>query len=571
MDARTTCLNAKARLNTKKRSIVRPFGDEITMTPWHRLTDAHPNLRKEISMPFHQALTLAELPANTKKTITLPSQNGGETKVLLVRTEDQATGEPAIFALEAECPHAKAPLEKGAVCNGRLICPFHAGTFALDTGAVLEPPPLRDLKRYPVRVQGDGIFVDPTPMAGAKPKPVAKGKHLVFAGGGAATAAALCHLRDLGFAGQLTVIEPETDEPVDRTQLTKNALAGKVALDKLPLLQAPQDAGEPAPPAFEHLRASVTALQQADRSVALSNGSTVPYDALLLATGSVPKKLKVPGAKLPHVFTIRHIADLRRMEPYLGEGKRAVLIGDSFIAFEAASALRQRGLHVTVVANSKIPFAKKFGEAVAHALVNLHRSHGVTLHTETEVTAITPAAVALASGAEIPADLVIAAVGVEPVINYAPALPQGKRGGLAIARDLRVTPNVWAAGDIASVEGTRIEHWRVAQQHGRTAAEGMLAYVLDNAEGVAQPLGGVPLFWTTHFGKRFNYAGHADTWDTIEIEGDPSQLNFLAFYVKDNTVAAVLGCGKDTAIAALMEPLRAPLSPERARQIAEVA
>ncbi len=514
-------------------------------------------------MHEENVLTLTDLPANTKKAVTL-----GNTKILIVRTGDRAGGEPTLFALEAECPHAKGPLEKGAVCNGRLVCPWHTGTFALETGKLLEPPPLRDLKRYAVRLEGDDILADPTPIPAASPAPIAANKHLVFVGGGAATAAALCYLRDGGFAGKATVIEPEEDEPVDRTQLTKNSLAGKMPLEKLPLLPASKDTAEPSPPSFERITASVTALHREDRRVALSNGATVNYDALLLATGGVPKKLKVPGAELPHVFTIRHTADLKRMDPFLGEGRRAVLIGDSFIAFEAASALRQRGLHVTVVAQSRLPFAKKFGDAVAAGLVQLHRSHGVNLHTEAEVASITPVAVSLHSGAEIPADLVIVAIGVEPVASYAADLPQGERGGFAVGPNLRLAPNLWTAGDIASVDGVRIEHWRLAQQHGRTAAEAMLAYITDSAKGLAQPFTGVPLFWTFHFGKRLNYAGHADTWDSIEIEGDVAGMNFLAFYLKADQVAAVLGCGRDTAIAALMEPLREPLTLERARALA---
>ena len=311
----------------------------------------------------------------------------------------------------------------------------------------------------------------------------------------------------------------------------------------------------------------MTALQLEDRSLALSNGTKISFDALLLATGGVPKQLPVPGADLPHVFTIRHTADLRRMEPFLGEGKRAAIIGDSFIAFEAASALRQRGLHVTVVASSKLPFEKRFGTAVAEALTQLHRSQGVNLHTETEVTGINPVSVSLSTGAEIPADLVITAIGVEPVVSYAPALPKGERGGFALGRNLRLAPSLWAAGDIASVDGTRIEHWRLAEQHGRTAAEAMFAYATGNAHGPSYPFTGVPLFWTFHFGKRLNYAGHANAWDSIELDGDPAKMDFLAFYVRDGSVAAVLGCGRDTAIAALMEPLREPLTLDKAKRI----
>ena len=517
-------------------------------------------------MPAQHAITLADLPVDSKKTVTL-----GETRILLVRTADGGDGSPDIFALEAECPHAKAPLDKGIVCNGKLVCPFHTGTFSLETGAVLEPPPLRGLKRYRVHLDGENVMVDPEPLAALAPVAIPSGKQIVFAGGGAATAAALCRLRDLGFSGRLTVIEPLPGEPIDRTQLTKNSLAGKLPLEKLPLLGEPADHAEPPKPVFERIDASITALNRRDHSLSLSNGAKVGYDALLLATGGVPTRLPVPGAELPHVFTIRHGDDLKRMEPYLVEGRQAVLIGDSFIAFEAASALRQRGLRVTVIARSKLPFAKKFGEAVAQAMMDLHRSHGVGMHTEAEVTAITPVAITLASGAEIPADLVITAIGVEPVTDYAPDLPKGERGGFALQDDLRLAPNIWAAGDIASVNGTRIEHWRLAQQHGRHAASAMLSYVGDNAEAAAVPFAAVPLFWTTHFGKRFNYAGHAETWDSIEIDGDPGALNFLAYYVKNETVAAVLGCGRDTAIAALMEPMRQPLTLNAAQAITAAA
>ena len=112
---------------------------------------------------------------------------------------------------------------------------------------------------------------------------------------------------------------------------------------------------------------------------------------------------------------------------------------------------------------------------------------------------------------------------------------------------------------------------RLAEQHGRTAAEAMFAYATGNAHGPALPFMGVPFFWTFHFGKRFSYAGHADTWDHIHLEGDPYTLDFLAFYVKNNAVAAVLGCGRDSAIANLMEPLREPLTLQQAQALTSSA
>ncbi len=534
-------------------------------------------------MPEQPALKLADLPVGTKKTVTLD-----DTKILLVRTEDLQSGQPALFALEAECPHAKAPLEKGAVCNGRLVCPFHAGTFELATGALLEPPPLRDLKRYPVRLSGDDILVDPTPIPASKPAPAGEGKHLVFAGGGAATAAALAYLRDANFAGTVTVLDPVMNEPIDRTQLTKAALTGKTPLEKLPIFAPPGQTVEGReslqPLKVQRIKAHLTGLDPNAGTFTVGD-RTEPFDALMLATGGVPKRPALPGADLPHVFTIRHSEDLQRMAPLLGaegegKGKHAVLIGDSFIAFEAASALKQRGLEVTVLAQSELPFAKKFGPVVAQALLGLHKSKGVTVLPNTEAVAITEKDVELKDvhggprGDRLPADLVILAVGVEPAMSYLDNLPQlarAEKGGLAVGRDLHVASQVWVAGDIAAVEGTRIEHWRLAEQHGRIVAEAMFAAITGNAHGPAHPFSGVPLFWTTHFGKRFNYAGHADSWDRIEHVGDPLQLDFMAFYMKEDKVAAVLQCGRDTVMAALMEPLRESLSLEDAKRLANAA
>ena len=530
-------------------------------------------------MPEQAVLKLADLPVNTKKTVTL-----GETKILIVRTDDRATGEPTLFAVEAECPHAKAPLEKGAVCNGRLVCPWHTGTFVLETGKLVEPPPLRDLQRYPVRLAGEDILVDPTPIPAVQPAPVGQDRHMVFAGAGAATAAALAYLRDAGFAGRVTVVDPELDEPVDRTQLTKNALAGKKPLDTLPIFSPQGQEHTPgtldqalAPMQVKRLKAHITGLDLDQSTVTIAETAPESFDALLLATGGQPQRANVPGADLPHVFTLRHTADLKAMEPLLQPGKHAVLIGDSFIAFEAASALKQRGLEPTVIAQSELPFAGKFGPEIAHALTGWHRSHGTTLLPSTEVLAIEPGFVRVkdVSGADlgdkIAGDVVIFAIGVEPILDYAPGLARAEKGGLALGRNLRVARQVWAAGDIAAVDGTRIEHWRLAQQHGRTAAEAMFAYATGNAHGPAYPFAGVPLFWTFHYDKRLNYAGHADAWDAMELEGDPLGMDFLAYYLKDGNVAAVLGCGRDPAIAALMEPLREPLPLARAQALVAAA
>nr|WP_233581546.1 FAD-dependent oxidoreductase [Acidipila sp. EB88] len=281
---------------------------------------------------------------------------------------------------------------------------------------------------------------------------------------------------------------------------------------------------------------------------------------------------------------MRHVADVEHIATLLGgqpEGKTAVLIGDSFIAFEAASALTTRGLKVTVVAQSEQPFAKKFGPDAANAILALHKSKGVTLKASSDAQSISAESVTLKSGETLPADLVLVAIGVQPATGFAHGLPLEQDGGIPVAPSLQAAPHVWVAGDVASVEGVRIEHWRLAQQHGRSAAGAMLlalgASPLELPAPEREPFHGVPFFWTAHFGKRFGYVGHASDWDELQIDGElgtapdgsaTTDPAFLAYYVKDQQVAAILGCGKDSAIAALAESMRSPLTLTEARTAA---
>lgn len=501
----------------------------------------------------------------------------GETEILLVHTEDGT-----MHAVEAKCPHAGAPLADGALCNQRLICPWHAGTFALGDaqlpdGHLIEPPPLRSLKHFSVQLDGDSILVDPQPAnepslashGEARPVPtVGEDRHFVTIGGGAAATAAICTLRQGGFAGRITMLDPVASEPTDRTNLSKMTLVGKKPVEKLPLW-TPE---ERAKLKVERVVTRVTALDgdagrlHASGADAEGGASTISFDGALLATGGEPKSLGIPGEDLPHVHTIRHVPDVEAILALVGnkpETKKVVLIGDSFIAFEAASALKTRGLDATLVCRSPQPFSKKFGTAPAQALVGLHQSNGVRLQLGAEPREISAETVTLKSGEALPADLVIVAIGVGLSTDFGHGLSLNDDGGVPSDETLKVQKKLWIAGDIAAVNGTRIEHWRLAEQHGRQAAMGFLASL--GAKAPANPGKPVPFFWTAHFGKRFGYIGHAETWDDLQVDGSLSDAKFLAFYMKDGRVAAILACGKDAAVAHLAERMRLPLTLEQAR------
>ena len=514
----------------------------------------------------------------------------GEAEILLVHT-----AEGALYAVEAKCPHAGAPLEQGAVCNGRLICPWHMGTFELGgalpgnaPGTLVEPPPLRSLKHYAARMEGGAVLVDPRPLNtpsvahhddDAPAEPVGQDRHFVTIGAGAAAAAAVCTLRQEGFAGRITMIDPVATEPTDRTILSKMMLAGKKPA--MPLW-TPE---EKAKLRVERVEARVEQLDGEAGFLRTGTGEELRFDAALLAPGGVPKQLGVPGEELPHVHSIRHVADVEAIAALLGdhpEGRRVALVGDSFIAFEAASALTGRGLKATVVCRSPQPFGKKFGEGPAGAILALHRAAGVTLKLGEEVRAITPAGVTLESGESVAADLVVVAVGVRVATEFVHNLRLEDDGGVPVDATLKAAARLWVAGDAAAVNGGRIEHWRLAQQHGRTAAHSMLRKAGAHATPATESFHGVPFFWTAHYGKRFGYVGHAEQWDEVRVDGtlggeqgggeqsggEQDEANFLAYYVKGNAVRAVFGCGRDAALATLAESMRKTLTLEQARRAA---
>ncbi len=491
-------------------------------------------------MPEVRLSGAATLKPGEKKVV-----KAGESEILLIQLAAK------LVAVQSKCPHAGAPLEQGAICNDRLICPWHMGTFALPSGDLLEPPPLAGLDTFAVRVEGEDVLLDPEPKQHSLPAPhqASNSRTFLLVGAGAASTMAAITLRNRGFEGHIVAVDPVPDEPIDRTQLSKQALAGKMPLEKT-RLESLERFG------VERIVASVTQLSANPPEARLSNGATIAFDAALVATGGVPKRLDIPGAD--RAFTLRHSADIKAILDIASSGKHAVVLGNSFIGLEAASALTQKGFRVTVIGKDKdLPFANKFGDRVANAIVGLHEKNGVQFRLDTETVAITSQGLTLRAGGQpqeqLAADLVLFGVGVSPALSFDHDLPLAKQGGgIAVDDTLRAADNVFVAGDIASVNGTRIEHWRLAEQHGTLAAHNML--------GFGEHYESVPFFWTFHFGKRFGYLGHAKEWDEVVYDGDVEGLTFLAFYVKDGKVAAVLSCGRDHDTAALAEPMREPLS-----------
>jgi NADPH-dependent 2,4-dienoyl-CoA reductase/sulfur reductase-like enzyme/nitrite reductase/ring-hydroxylating ferredoxin subunit len=478
-----------------------------------------------------------------------------DTKIVLLRVGDQ------LRAFQGECPHAGAPLADSALCHGRLICPWHKAAYRIEDGALCEPPALDNLKRYPLEVRDGEVWVDDQPMPDAHTPPADDERTFVIIGAGAAGTACAAALREKGFGGRVLLIDRETDAGYDRTVLSKFVIAGEMPPEEVPPLRDEHFYREQR---IERINAEVTSLDAANKTLRLADGQSLSYDAALLATGGTPNPLTLPGADLPQVFVLRSKDQAQRILGSAKPGQRAVIVGDSFIAMESASSLRQYGLDVTVLARHAVPFAKQFGDAVGKSIRALHEANGVVFRTDGNATHIEGTtkveAVRLDNGQRLPADLVLVGIGVSPATGAFADVPLEEDQSLKVDGGMRVTDGLWAAGDIATFplngQPQRIEHWRLAQQQARIAAMNMLGgdeHYLD-----------VPYFWTWHFGKNYDYLGHAATWDEVEFKGDPDHPPFIGLFGKDGLVVAAVACDEERAIALLAERMKQPLPVDEA-------
>jgi NADPH-dependent 2,4-dienoyl-CoA reductase/sulfur reductase-like enzyme len=307
------------------------------------------------------------------------------------------------------------------------------------------------------------------------------------------------------------------------------------------------------------LGARVAAIDTANRRVQLDDGTRHPFDALLLATGADPVRLDLPGSDRRHVHYLRTVTDCRSIIASARTAQRVVVIGASFIGLEVAASLRARRLNVRVVAPDTIPMEKILGKDVGTYIRKLHEKHGVTFHLGNTVTSIGARSVTLKSGEELAADLIVIGVGVRPAIALA------ERASLAIDRGVTVNeyletsvPGIFAAGDIArwpdllTGERIRVEHWVVAQRQGQTAARNML--------GLRVRFDAVPFFWTEQYDLALSYVGHAEKWDSAEIDGRLGARGCTITYRNAGRKLAVAAIHRDLA------SLRAELDLERTRR-----
>jgi NADPH-dependent 2,4-dienoyl-CoA reductase/sulfur reductase-like enzyme/nitrite reductase/ring-hydroxylating ferredoxin subunit len=464
--------------------------------------------------------------------------HSGEDEILLVRRGAE------IFAVGAHCTHYHGPLADGLVVEDTVRCPWHHACFNLRTGEAVAAPALSPLTCWKVEQREGKLFVREK-QEDAKPASLWSRKSapekILIIGGGAAGFAAAEMLRRMDYQGGITMLSDDTAPPVDRPNLSKDYLAGNAPEDWVPL--RPDTFYSDA--AIDlRLGTKVSGINPAAREVACADGSRFAYDRLLLATGAEPVRLSTPGAELPHVHTLRSLADCRAIIARAASARRAVVLGASFIGLEVAASLRARKIAVHVVAPEKRPMERVLGPAMGDFVRGLHEEHGVVFHLEDTASEIEAARVRLKSGPVLDADLVIMGVGVRPRTQLAEAAGLSVDRGVVVNEYLETSaPGIYAAGDIArwpdahSGQPIRVEHWVVAERQGQTAARNML--------GLRERHDFVPFFWSQHYDVPINYVGHAESWDTIAVDGDINAKDCLLRFQRAGRTLAVASIYRD--------------------------
>lgn len=459
----------------------------------------------------------------------------GSADVVLVRRGE------TVFAVGAHCTHYHGPLADGLVVGDTIRCPWHHACFSLETGEALRAPALDPIASWRVDRVGDLVFVREKRAEAPARRPPVVPASVVIVGGGAAGLAAAEMLRREGYDGPLTMISADDSAPCDRPNLSKDYLAGTAKEDWIPL----------RPPEFYAdlgidlvLNTRVGTLDVQARRVEVDGGRTYAFGALLIATGADPVRLTIPGAAASPVLYLRTFADSRAIIAQASTAKRALVIGASFIGLEVAASLRARGVDVHVAAPEHQPLERVLGPDVGRFIRGLHERQGVTFHLGTTVSRIDGRTATLSDGVTIDVDVVVAGVGVRPSIALA------ERAGLALDRGITVNEyletsgqGVFAAGDVArwpdphTGDRIRVEHWVVAERQGQVAAKNML--------GLRQRFDAVPFFWSQHYDVTVNYVGHAEQWDTVDVDGRLEDGDCAVTYTRGGRALAVATISRD--------------------------
>ena len=367
-------------------------------------------------------------------------------------------------------------------------------------------------------------------------------QQIVIAGAGQAAVQAVDTLRRKGFAGKLTVVGDEPWLPYQRPPLSKKYLGGALERERLLI--------RPAPFFAEHqvqtqLGRRVSEIAPREQQVRLDDGQVLPYDALVLATGSRPRRLPAPGADLAGVHYLRTIADADRIRAECAVGGRMVIIGGGYIGLEVAATARGLGMEVTVLEMAARVMSRVTCPEVSAFYEAEHARQGVRIHCNETLRALhgdarsgRVRAVLTEAGREYPADIVIIGCGVVPADELARAAGLRCENGVVTDVYCRTSDAaIYAAGDCASHlnrqygRQLRLESVDNAFEQGTTVALNLL--------GAATPHDKLPWFWSDQFDLKLVIVGVAQGFDSVILRGSAATRSFSACYLRGGELIAI--------------------------------
>ncbi|HJT43223.1 MAG TPA: FAD-dependent oxidoreductase [Rhizomicrobium sp.] len=362
-------------------------------------------------------------------------------------------------------------------------------------------------------------------------------EHVVIIGAGQAGAQAVQTLRAEGFDGPITMVGDEAYAPYQRPPLSKAYLLGSFERARL-FLKA--DAYYAESGCSLILNSHATAIHRAERLVDLSDGRTLSYDKLLLATGARVRQLKCPGADLAGIHYLKTIADVDGLQAVFQAGKRIAIVGGGYIGLEVAAVGAKRGLEVTVFEAMDRLMARAVSPELSAFYAAEHQKAGVTLKLKTGVEAIegnVKVERVIAGGQSYEADIVLVGIGVIPCDALAVKAGLASEDGIVVDQNARTgDPHIWAAGDCTRHVGReghsiRLECVQNAIDQAKHAALAMV--------GKAKTYSEVPWFWSDQYDLKLQIAGLARPTDRRVARGDPATRKFAVFHLRDGAVAAV--------------------------------
>lgn len=396
------------------------------------------------------------------------------------------------------------------------------------------------------------------------------GNTVVIVGAGHAGGNAAALLRQYGFEGRVVLVGDEPVPPYHRPPLSKAYLKGEADLERLWL--KPRQFYDDQRIELK-LGASAQALDCASHTLALSNGTTLHYSKLILATGSTPRALTLPGHDLAGIVALRSLADADVLRERVKPGERLVVIGAGYIGLEAAAAARQLGHEVTVLEAAPRVLGRVTGETVSTFYENLHRAQGVDLRLNAKIEAFVGehgklTGVQLAGGEIVPATLALVGIGITPNVALAQEAGIACVNGIQVDEDARTSdPDVFAIGDCASrplahySRTERLESVHNAVEQAKLAASAIV--------GKPRPACDAPWFWSDQYDLKLQTVGLHEGYDETVVRGDPAARRFAVYYLKNGALLAVdavssmpdflcgkklVGSGKPLDVAALRDP-----------------